>query len=553
MSDTINVVRYELSLNDLLTGKLNEADDAANKLEGGLDTAKKKVGELGESGEKIEGLKEKLGGLAEGASKVAESFGIPIDLSSGIEYVKKATEEYEKLKLAQTQVEAVLKSTQNSAGLTFDELKKGASETADKLKFSTTEIMNMQAVLLKFPSVTKQNFSIISSAAEDISSSTGKDLNTVAKQLGQALENPSKNISALELGLSNSQEKLIKDLAEAGKTAEAQGLILKEVDREYGGNAAATAAADPFLKAANSIDDLQMNIGLLGSNIKEYLGPIIEVVFGGLNNVINYIITQFGSLGVTASGFGESVKKTWHDIINFIRPLFEPIERYVGIVLGSLKNIWVNLLQFKPQFEAIANWLRDAFAVVIQVAGTIYQKVYRFIAGIIDFYHTIYVVLEKLGIINLIGKIFESVWVVIKSIGENIKGLYQHILKPIFDKLEWAYDKLKKILGIKKIDVIVTGTTGKLTDTKPSPETPADQPPTQKTSAKPLSSPNSSSKETAGATGNKSTIINIKINELVKELNLHSTTIQGGAKQIKDIITEVLLSAVNDSQRVAYD
>ncbi len=60
-------------------------------------------------------------------------------------------------------------------------------------------------------------------------------------------------------------------------------------------------------------------------------------------------------------------------------------------------------------------------------------------------------------------------------------------------------------------------------------------------------------KNTSGSAGNKATTINIKINELVKELNLHSTTIQGGAKQIKDIITEVLLSAVNDSQRVAYD
>ncbi len=61
--------------------------------------------------------------------------------------------------------------------------------------------------------------------------------------------------------------------------------------------------------------------------------------------------------------------------------------------------------------------------------------------------------------------------------------------------------------------------------------------------------------ETQGATGNKSTAttINIKIGDLVKELNIHSTTIQSGAKQIQQLITEVLLGAVNDSQRIAHD
>jgi hypothetical protein len=60
-------------------------------------------------------------------------------------------------------------------------------------------------------------------------------------------------------------------------------------------------------------------------------------------------------------------------------------------------------------------------------------------------------------------------------------------------------------------------------------------------------------KETKGATGNKSTTINIKIENVVKEFSVHSSTIHESEGQVKEKMAEVLKSVVYNSQRVAGD
>jgi len=53
------------------------------------------------------------------------------------------------------------------------------------------------------------------------------------------------------------------------------------------------------------------------------------------------------------------------------------------------------------------------------------------------------------------------------------------------------------------------------------------------------------------ATGQKSYSINIKIDSLIKEQNINTTNIKEGAEKIREMVTAVLLSAVNDSQMIA--
>jgi hypothetical protein len=55
----------------------------------------------------------------------------------------------------------------------------------------------------------------------------------------------------------------------------------------------------------------------------------------------------------------------------------------------------------------------------------------------------------------------------------------------------------------------------------------------------------------SSVTGQKSYNINIKIDSLVKEFTVSTTTVGEGAQKIKDIVTQVMLSAVNDSQLIA--
>jgi len=53
------------------------------------------------------------------------------------------------------------------------------------------------------------------------------------------------------------------------------------------------------------------------------------------------------------------------------------------------------------------------------------------------------------------------------------------------------------------------------------------------------------------ATGQKSYSINISIDSLIKEQNINTTNIKEGAEKIREMVTSVLLSAVNDSQMIA--
>ena len=54
-----------------------------------------------------------------------------------------------------------------------------------------------------------------------------------------------------------------------------------------------------------------------------------------------------------------------------------------------------------------------------------------------------------------------------------------------------------------------------------------------------------------GVTGQKSYTINIKIDSLIKDFKISTMSMNEGANKIKDIVTQVMLSAVNDSQIIA--
>jgi len=71
----------------------------------------------------------------------------------------------------------------------------------------------------------------------------------------------------------------------------------------------------------------------------------------------------------------------------------------------------------------------------------------------------------------------------------------------------------------------------------------------EKGGVKPDTSGNNSSKPSAQVKGNKNnTVINIKIDGLVKQFTVNTTTIQESASQIKDLVSNVLLKAVKDSK-----
>ena len=176
------------------------------------------------------------------------------------------------------QVEAGLKSTGASVGYTSQQLQQMASDLQSKTLFGDEQILkDATSQLLTFTNITGEQFARTQAAALDLATRLDGDLKGASIQLGKALNDPVANLSALSrsgIQFSDEQKEVIKSMAETGRLAEAQTLILDELNKQYGGSAEAAAKADGgFTQLANSFGDLQEQFGKI---MVEVLKPVID-------------------------------------------------------------------------------------------------------------------------------------------------------------------------------------------------------------------------------------------------------------------------------------
>lgn len=208
----------------------------SQQAEQALDATRQAAGRL-RSG--IESISQQLARTkAELVSLVAGVFSIQ-QLRAAFTSVVQATIAQEN---ALAQVEARLRSTGGAAGVTIDALTEVASALQAVSTYADDAILEAQALLLTFTNIRGERFHEATRAVLDLAAALGTDLKTAVLQVGKALNEPSQALSALQRSgtqFSAEQERVIKALAESGRLAEAQGLILAELNRQYGGAAEA--------------------------------------------------------------------------------------------------------------------------------------------------------------------------------------------------------------------------------------------------------------------------------------------------------------------------
>lgn len=161
-----------------------------------------------------------------------------------------------KQEAAVKQLEQGLASTGNIVGQSLDELVKKAGELQNVTTFGDEDIIAAQSKLVTFTNIVGDQFDKTIESALDLSARMGQDLTSSVVQLGKALNDPVKNLSALSrsgIQFSESQRDTIKALAETGRVAEAQNLILQELQTQFGGSA--RAARDTFGGALDSLSN----------------------------------------------------------------------------------------------------------------------------------------------------------------------------------------------------------------------------------------------------------------------------------------------------------
>lgn len=183
-----------------------------------------------------------------------------------------------------SQVTAALKSTNYTSGMTVDSLNRLASSMQKTTNYGDEMVLNASAIGLSFTNITKDVFPAFIQAAADVSTRMGQDLNSTVVQLGKALNDPIQGLSALGrtgIQFSDDQEKVIKRLVETNKLVEAQDIILKEIQKQYGGSA--SAARDTL---GGSLSSLKNSFGDLTQAVTGLFVPALNSIVGTADTIV---------------------------------------------------------------------------------------------------------------------------------------------------------------------------------------------------------------------------------------------------------------------------
>jgi len=143
--------------------------------------------------------------------------------------------------------------------------RKALDDLATSLQNTTTAaddtVKEAEAILLTFDQVRGQAFERTIKVANDMSVALGDDLVSTTQRLGRALQDPASGMTLLSrsgVKLSGDVEKVIKALADTGRTAQAQDVLLAELERRFGdfGRAARDTLGGALTALKNQVGDL---------------------------------------------------------------------------------------------------------------------------------------------------------------------------------------------------------------------------------------------------------------------------------------------------------
>ena len=239
---------------------------------------------------------------------------------------KQAINAAEEQRQALAALDQAIKTTGAAAGFTSDQLAKMATELQKTTLFGDEEILRgVSLQLLTFTNIAGEEFARAQKAALDLSTVLGTDLQSSAIQVGKALNDPITGLTALrKVGVSFTadQKELIRSLAETGHTAEAQRIILAELERQYGGQAEAMAAASNGAKQlGNAWGDL---LEVLGDSswIRKFNGFLQTAIEG-----LTLLVSKSNELLGGDIGDGEG---SWLRERNSIAAFTEEADKYLS-------------------------------------------------------------------------------------------------------------------------------------------------------------------------------------------------------------------------------
>jgi len=228
-------------------------------------------------------------GAAGALAAVGSAIGFSVDAAMESEKVMAATQ-------------SVIRATGGAAGLSAEQISALAQAESELTSIDDEVVQGGMNMLLTFKGIGGDVFPRASRAMEDMAVAMAKgdtasvDLQGTAIQLGKALNDPIAGMTALKrvgVTFSDQQRDQIQKMMQMNDLAGAQGIILSELESEFGGMAETmgNTAAGKIQKAKNALE-----------NLGEMAGSITLPAISNLADVMT------DGLGVIAA-FGEQTEK----------------------------------------------------------------------------------------------------------------------------------------------------------------------------------------------------------------------------------------------------
>ena len=281
---------------DVMSVAVAIKETGAKAVESALDALGKSATEATGDLKKMDGM---LGGLGSTLAGLAASIGA----AAIFQRIAAETAEAE---FATAQLNAALKSTRGVSGQTVQALAEHASALQLLSVYDDDVIAGAQAMLLTFTRISGDTFPKATEAVLNVAQAMGTDLKSAAIQVGKALNDPILGVSALArsgIQFTEAQREMIKQMVETNRLAEAQRIILAELETQFGGSA--KAARDTF---GGALQALQNDIGnaltltgqsaSLATQLVNYFGTVVR----GLRTVVDNFVNLLSLAVTTVTG-----------------------------------------------------------------------------------------------------------------------------------------------------------------------------------------------------------------------------------------------------------
>jgi hypothetical protein len=251
---------------------------------------------------------------------------------------------------AMKQTEAIILATGGAANVTSQYVAKLSDKLSKQTGVDDELIQTSANLLLTFKQVQNvtgkgnQIFDRAVTAALDLGNVFGST-DAAAKQLGKALSDPEKGITALKkagINFTEAQKDQIKAFIDTGKVLDAQKLILKEVESQVGGTAAATAT---------DFDRMKVAVENVGESLGALLLPALESISRFVINNVTPVFETFAVI-VGKQGVGAGVNYLVGSLINAITKM-GTLGKVVGVLTASFVALRVATITYTAVVTAL--------------------------------------------------------------------------------------------------------------------------------------------------------------------------------------------------------